>query len=441
VLRFGTDGVRGDADTDLSTPLVVALGRAAARVIGAAEFVVGRDTRESGPRIEADLVRGLTADGARVRSLGVASTPAVAFVAQRADLPAAIVSASHNPWSDNGVKLLSRDGRKLAPDIEAAIETQAGALFDPALTGAAAGSGLSTPAPDPEADLDLYVRHLLSALDGRTLDGLHVVVDCANGAASELGPRALVAAGARVDVINAQPDGRNINAACGSTYPAHLQRAVVERNANLGLAFDGDADRVVAVDERGELVDGDQIMVMTALDWHQRAILRHDAIAVTVMSNLGLRRALTAAGVDIVETPVGDRNVIAAMADHDLVIGGEQSGHIVFADLATTGDGVLTGLIVGDLLVRHAVPMSTLAAGMTRLPQVLVNVRLAPGVDLELPAVRDAARRVETDLGERGRLVLRRSGTEPVVRVMVEAPTEAEAASAAAQVRAALEGE
>ncbi len=198
---------------------------------------------------------------------------------------------------------------------------------------------------------------------------------------------------------------------------------------------------MVAVDERGDLVDGDQIMVMTALDWHQRGMLRNDAIAVTVMSNLGLRRALTAAGVDIVETPVGDRNVIAAMADHDLAIGGEQSGHIVFADLATTGDGVLTGLIVGDLLARHGVAMSALAAGMTRLPQVLVNVRLAPGVDLDLPAVRDAARRVETDLGERGRLVLRRSGTEPVVRVMVEAPTEAEAASAAARVQAALEGE
>ncbi|MGO9872355.1 MAG: phosphoglucosamine mutase [Acidimicrobiia bacterium] len=440
MLRFGTDGVRGNADTDLSTPLVVALGRAAARVIGAPEFVVGRDTRESGPRIEADLIRGLTAEGARVRSLGVASTPAVAFVAQRADVPAAIVSASHNPWSDNGVKLLSRDGRKLAPDIEAEIETQAGVVYDAALTHTAAASGQPTPVPDPEADLDRYVRHLLSALDGRTLDGLHVMVDCANGAASELGPRALVAAGARVDVINARPDGRNINAACGSTYPASLQRAVVERNADLGLALDGDADRVVAVDERGDLVDGDQIMVMTALDWHRRGMLRHDAIAVTVMSNLGLRRALTAAGVDIVETPVGDRNVIAAMADHDLAIGGEQSGHIVFADLATTGDGVLTGLIVGDLLARHGVAMSSLAAGMTRLPQVLVNVRLAPGVDLELPAVRDAAQRVETDLGDRGRLVLRRSGTEPVVRVMVEAPTEAEAASAAARVQAALEG-
>jgi len=441
VLRFGTDGVRGDADTDLTTPLLFALARAAARVIGAGEFVVGRDTRESGPRIEADLTDGFAAEGARVRSLGVASTPAVAFLAQRDRLPAAIVSASHNPWSDNGVKLLSRDGRKLAPEIETQIETQAGLLFDPSRSPTAGASARSTPAADDHADLDAYVRHLLSALGGRSLEGLHVVLDCANGAASHVGPHALRAAGARVDVINASPDGRNINAACGSTYPQALQLAVVEHNADVGLALDGDADRVVAVDEHGELVDGDQIMVMAALDWHERGLLRNNAIAVTVMSNLGLRRALTAAGVDIVETPVGDRNVIAAMADHDLAIGGEQSGHIVFADLATTGDGVLTGLIVGDLLARRGEPMSALAACMTRLPQVLVNVRLAPGVALELPAVRDAAQQVVTDLGERGRLVLRSSGTEPVVRVMVEAPTEAEAASAAARIRAALEGE
>jgi phosphoglucosamine mutase len=440
VLRFGTDGVRGDAATDLTTPLLFALGRAAARVIGAGEFVVGRDTRESGMRIEADLTAGFAAEGARVRSLGVASTPAVAFLAQRANVPAAIVSASHNPWSDNGVKLLSRDGRKLPPEIETQIEGQAGTLFDPTFTRTAQAPARSTPAVDGHADLDAYVGHLLSALAGRSLDGLHVILDCANGAASQVGPRALRAAAARVDVINASPDGRNINAAAGSTYPQSLQRAVVEHHADLGLALDGDADRVVAVDEHGELVDGDQIMVMAALDWHQRGMLRNNAIAVTVMSNLGLRRALTAAGVNIVETPVGDRNVIAAMADHDLAIGGEQSGHIVFADLATTGDGVLTGLIVGDLLARRGEPMSALAACMTRLPQVLVNVRVAPGVDLELPAVRDAAQRVETDLGARGRLVLRSSGTEPVVRVMVEAPTEAEAASAAARVRAALEG-
>jgi len=440
VLRFGTDGVRGDADADLTPPLVVALGRAAARVLGAGEFFVGRDTRESGPRIESDLTRGLAAEGVEVTSLGVASTPAIAFLAQRAGIPAAIVSASHNPWTDNGVKIVGGDGRKLADAVEAAIEEVA--LTLPSASPLAPGreDPVTKVVSAESASLEPYVAHLLGALDGRMLAGLHVVVDCANGAASELAPRALLAAGARVDVINARPDGRNINADCGSTYPQLLQRAVQANGADLGLALDGDADRVVAVAENGDLVDGDQIMVMTALDWHERGILRNDAIAVTVMSNLGLRRALTDAGVGIVETPVGDRNVTAAMAAHDLAIGGEQSGHIVFADLATTGDGVLTGLIVGDLLARRGVRMSALAARMTRLPQVLVNIRLARSVDLDhAPALWDTVRGVEGELGDRGRVVVRSSGTEPVVRVMVEAPTEVEAASAAARIRAALE--
>ncbi len=344
------------------------------------------------------------------------------------------MSASHNPWTDNGVKIVTADGRKLPDDVEAAIEAEMLSI----VTLPSASSSVARP-PVARADLDAYVGHLLGALDGRSLDGLHVVLDCANGAASELGPRAFAAAGARVEVINAEPDGRNINADCGSTYPDGLQRVVRDAGADVGLALDGDADRVLAADERGELVDGDQIMVMTALDWHARGVLRDDAIVVTVMSNLGLRRALAAAGVGIVETPVGDRHVVAAMAERNLAIGGEQSGHIVFADLATTGDGVLTGLIVADLVARQGVPLSALAASMTRLPQVLVNVRLAGPVDLERASIRDAIQAVEADLGERGRVVVRASGTEPMVRVMVEAPTEAEASAAAARIKAALE--
>jgi phosphoglucosamine mutase len=287
--------------------------------------------------------------------------------------------------------------------------------------------------------LDAYLDHLVGALEGRSLGGLRVVVDCAHGAAYELGPRALRAAGASVEVLHAAPNGRNINDGCGSTDPEPLRRAVLASGADLGLALDGDADRVVAVDENGELVDGDQIMVMTALDWHERHILRNDAIAVTVMSNLGLRRALGDAGVAVVETPVGDRSVTAAMAARDLAIGGEQSGHIVFADLATTGDGVLTGLIVGDLVARRGVPLSALAASMTRLPQVLVNVRLAQRVDFDdASGPGKAIREIEAELGDRGRVLVRSSGTEPVVRVMVEAPTEAEAEAAADRVAAAI---
>jgi phosphoglucosamine mutase len=445
VLRFGTDGVRGDADTDLTTPLIVALGRAAARVFGARAFIIGRDTRESGPRIEIALMQGFEAEGAQVVFLGVAPTPAVAFLAQRGGMPAAIVSASHNPWRDNGVKLLDPNGRKLEPEVEAAIEAEMQLLLDtrqslPASIGLV-GHSLT---PGARSDLDAYVAHLLSALEGRWLDGLHVVLDCSHGAAYELGPKALRAAGATVEVLHAAPDGRNINEGCGSTDPEPLRRAVLAGGADLGLALDGDADRVVAVDEQGELVDGDQIMVMTALDWHERNRLRNDAIAVTVMSNLGLRRALAAAGVGVVETPVGDRNVTTAMAEHDLVIGGEQSGHIVFADLATTGDGVLTGLIVCDLVARRGVPLSTLAAGMTRLPQVLVNVRLGRKIDLDahsddVSRVWRVVREVESELGDSGRVLVRSSGTEPIVRVMVEAPTAAQAEAAAARIVAAVQ--
>jgi phosphoglucosamine mutase len=444
VLRFGTDGVRGDADADLTTPLIVALGRAAARVLGAQTFLIGRDTRESGPRIEADLARGLAAEGANVVALGVAPTPAIAFLAQRAGAPAAIVSASHNPWNDNGVKLIGADGRKLTGEAEAAIEAELLALIaqpvpEESRRSTAAPAARSEANPTLEADLDIYLEHLLGALDGRSLRGLRVVIDCANGAAFEMGPRALRGAGAEVEVLHAAPDGRNINDGCGSTDPSELQRLVVERGADLGLALDGDADRVVAVDERGELVDGDQIMVMTALDWHERGILRDDAIAVTVMSNLGLRRALSTAGVAIVETPVGDRSVTAAMAERDLAIGGEQSGHIVFADLATTGDGVLTGLIVCDLVSRRGALLSTLAAAMTRLPQVLVNVRLERKVNLAAElGVLDAVRTVEAELGDRGRVLVRSSGTEPLLRVMVEAPTSAEAEASAARIVTAV---
>ena len=445
MLRFGTDGVRGDADTDLTTPLIVALGRAAARVLGAETFLIGRDTRESGPRIEADLARGLAAEGASVVALGVAPTPAVAFLAQRRAAPAAIVSASHNPWPDNGVKLVGPDGRKLGDEAEAAIEAllMGGFASEGAADAAVERRDSSESSVARVGDLDAYLAHLLGALDGRSLDGLRVVIDCANGAAFDIGPRALRAAGAEVEVLHAAPDGRNINDACGSTDPSELQRAVVEHGADLGFALDGDADRVVAVDEQGELVDGDQIMVMTALDWHERGMLRNDAIAVTVMSNLGLRRALAGAGVGIAETPVGDRSVTAAMAAGDLAIGGEQSGHIVFADLATTGDGVLTGLIVGDLVTRRGVGLSTLAASMTRLPQVLVNVRLARKVDLEAePGIGAAVREIEAELGDRGRVLVRSSGTEPLLRVMVEAPTSGEAEAAAARIAAAIhEGE
>jgi phosphoglucosamine mutase len=440
VLRFGTDGVRGDADNDLPNRFVVALGRAVARVLAPERVLVGRDTRASGPRIEAALTAGLDSEVVEAVSLGVLPTPAIAFVAATRGVPAAIVSASHNRWSDNGVKVIGADGRKLADGIEAAIEAELEVEFGSTWDRRTFEYEPTAPAfaADPAA-ADSYVAHLLSTLDGDGLDGLaglDIVLDCANGAGFEVGPRVLRDAGARVHVVHAAPDGRNINDGCGSTYPGLLQRAVVERGAALGLALDGDGDRVIAVDKRGELVDGDEIMTMTAIDMHERGALRNGALAVSVMSNLGLRRALRSRGIDVVETPVGDRHVVAAMQARGLVLGGEQSGHIVFSEYATTGDGLLTGLRIAELVRRTNRPLSSLAAQMTRVPQVLVNVKVARRVEVnESVALAQAVRAVESELGESGRVLVRGSGTEPLVRVMIEADAQSVADAAADRLR------
>jgi phosphoglucosamine mutase len=435
VLRFGTDGVRGDADTDLTDTFVTALGRAAARVLRCERFLVGRDTRESGARIEAALCSGLAREGVHVVPVRVLPTPAVAYLAQRDDAAAAVISASHNPWTDNGVKLMAAGGRKLPDEIESQIEAELRAL----LRTGDAGATRTWRFDDRSAE---YVDHLVSALEGRTLDGLRIVLDTANGAASRVGPLAVQRVGAEVVALHAEPDGRNINAGCGSTAPESLQAAVVELGAHVGLALDGDADRVIAVDERGAVVDGDQMMTALAIDLHTRGGLRNDAIAVTVMSNLGLRRALSRVGIGVVETPVGDRNVLAALEAHDLVLGGEQSGHVIRRDLATTGDGLLTGLLLCDLVQRGEHPLSEIAAQMVRFPQVLVNVRVSAAPDLDgAEKLQDEIAAIRRELGDAGRVLVRASGTERLVRVMVEAPTEATAEAAVARLRDAVEAE
>lgn len=368
MLRFGTDGIRGDAESDLTSDLVVGLGRAAAVVFGVERpFIVGRDTRRSGPRLRDDLAIGLHGEGAVVRDAGVLPTPGLAFLASSAGCPALMISASHNPWTDNGIKLFATGGRKLDDAAERRVEDE---LRARSLEPAPRRHGGAAPTIDDEPNR-AYPDHLVAAVDGRRLDGMRVVLDCANGAAYELGPSVFRALGADVVVLHATPDGTNINEACGSTSPRDLQAAVVESGADAGLAFDGDADRVLAVDEHGELVDGDQMMVILALDLHERGVLRNAAVAVTVMSNLGLRQALEPAGIAVVETPVGDRQVFAAIEEHDLVLGGEQSGHVIFRDLATTGDGILTGLLLLDRAQRAGRSLSSLASVMTRVPQLL----------------------------------------------------------------------
>jgi phosphoglucosamine mutase len=439
-LRFGTDGVRGVANRDLTPELVTALGRAAARVIGGDRpFVVGRDTRRSGPLLEAALVAGLCSEGSDVVRVGVLPTPGVAYLAQLFDASAAVISASHNPYPDNGVKLFARGGRKIPDGPEQQIEAELRRLVDAGADGRPDGPGVGVVRDRLGAPAD-YIAQLCAALAGRRLDGLSIVVDCGNGAAYEVAPWALRVLGARVRVLHAEPDGMNINAGCGSTDPSQLQAEVVETGADAGLAFDGDADRVIAVDDRGNLVDGDQMLAIIALDLHERGDLRGDAVVATVMSNLGLRRALGPHGIEVVETPVGDRNVLTALEEHGLALGGEQSGHIIFTDLATTGDGTLTGLLLLDVMARTARPLSELAVVVDPLPQVLRSVRVADrgGIDSD-GAFHAELRSVEQELGDDGRVLVRPSGTEPVVRVMVEAPTAEQAETAATRLAAAVE--
>src|SRR5215207_5838278 len=441
MLRFGTDGVRGVANAELTPELALALGRAAARVLGGGRFAIGRDTRRSGPLLEAALAAGLAAEGIEVVTLGVAPTPQVAWWAATEQAPAAVVSASHNPFGDNGIKLFSAGGRKMADAVEERLEAELDALVGgvagdrrAVVTGAAVGS---IRAIDAAAG---YTAAVAASLEGRRLDGLRAVVDCANGAASVVAPDVLRSLGVDVTVIHGSPDGTNINDGCGSTHPGDLQRAVVGQGADLGIAFDGDADRVLLVDASGELVDGDHLIAVCAIDRHARGALADDTVVVTVMTNLGFRLAMDARGISVVETAVGDRYVLEALEAGGYSLGGEQSGHVVFPALATTGDGLLTAVQVLDVVVRSGTPIGELAAGaMTRLPQVLRNVEVARRDPAILERIAPAVAAVESRLGDKGRVLVRPSGTEPLVRVMVEAPTEADAAAAADELVRAVE--
>jgi phosphoglucosamine mutase len=438
-LRFGTDGIRGLANRELTPELVTGVGRAAARVLGTTRpFVVGRDTRRSGPMLEAALVAGLCAEGADVLLAGVLPTPAVAELAHTRDAPAAMITASHNAYVDNGIKLFAVGGRKLSDDIERSVEHELRELATMMPNGPE-GRGVGV-ASELRGALDEYVAHIIPALEERRLGGLRVVVDCANGAAFRAAPRVLRELGAHVEVLHAAPNGTNINDGCGSTDPSDLQRAVVAVGADAGLAFDGDADRLIAVDENGEIVDGDQLLAIAAFDLLERGQLRHDAVVVTQMANGGLHRTLRDAGIEVVEVEVGDRNVLDALARRDLSLGGEQSGHIIFPDLATTGDGVLTGALLLDVLDGTGQRLSTLAGIVQRTPQVLRSV------PVEDPKLLDtdrnfwrAAQEANGELGDEGRVLVRQSGTEPVVRVMVEAPTWDQAERAADDLATAVE--
>jgi phosphoglucosamine mutase len=420
---FGTDGIRGVANEELTTEIVLALGRAAARHLSGGSFLIGRDTRRSGTMLAAALAAGLASEGVDVLDVGVLPTPAISLIAQRRDLPAAVVSASHNPFTDNGVKLLARGGMKLSDPMERAIEAELDQLLAESRfeRPGPAGAGVGVIAHDASA-AEQYLSELLSSVR-LDLSSLRVVIDCANGASSGVAPQLFGHLGVELTVLFAQPDGCNINAGCGSTHPEHLAAEVLARSADLGLAFDGDADRLIAVDELGRVVDGDQLIALFAAGLKAAGRLRNEAVAVTVMSNLGLHLALREQGIGIIETPVGDRHVVDALETNDLVLGGEQSGHIVFREEAGTGDGLRSALRLLELVVDQGRPLSELADGaMTRMPQVLrtvgVRERRRLGQAREVWAEVAA---VEEELSGRGRVLVRASGTEEAVRVMVEA--------------------
>lgn len=438
---FGTDGVRGLANADLTPELAMAVASAAARVLMSHDAshrpvaVVGRDPRASGEMLEAAVVAGLTSAGADVKLVGVLPTPAVAYLTQVYEADVGVVlSASHNPMPDNGVKLFARGGQKLPDYLETEIEDEIDrGWIGPRPLGAAVGRVKM--AVD---GVDRYVEHLLASVP-TSLSGLKLVVDCAHGAASSVAAMVYAKAGAEVITMAAEPDGLNINDGVGSTHLSGLAAEVVAHRADLGIAHDGDADRCLAVDADGAVVDGDQILALCAVSLKEQGLLTDDTVVATVMSNLGFHQAMRGAGIDVLTTAVGDRYVLEALTSKGLNLGGEQSGHLIFTDAATTGDGLLTALRLMSGMVTSGRTLAELASIVRRLPQVLINVPVSDkALVAESPTVRTAVAAAETQLAGHGRILLRPSGTENLVRVMVEAGSQDEANDIAHRVAEAV---
>ena len=425
---FGTDGVRGTAGRyPLDPPTVRRLGAAHVRVhqgsrgsgdpgYGALKFLVGRDTRESGAWIEGELAHGASGEGASVTSVGVVPTPAVAYLTRTHGYDAGVViSASHNPFEDNGIKVFSGKGEKFTERVEREVEA---ILADTSWT---AKEG--EPAHVPHADLvGAYLDHLRAVIpESKALSGFKLAIDCANGATTTVAPPLFSSLGFDIEVVGDQPDGRNINLTCGSTHPELLAKTVVERGCRMGVAFDGDGDRAIFVDHRGQVIDGDAVLLMCGRQLQAEGRLQGHAIVATVMSNIGLELALKPLGIDLVRCAVGDKYVMEEMLNRGLSLGGEQSGHIIFSEYLFTGDGLCTALNVLRTVALTGRPLADLAADLTSYPQVLLNVRVRERVELRtVPAVAAAIARVEARVAGKGRLLVRYSGTEPLLRVMLE---------------------
>ncbi|MED5174049.1 MAG: phosphoglucosamine mutase [Actinomycetota bacterium] len=418
-LSFGTDGVRGPTPQLLDEHFVACLATAASDVLSVERWIMGRDTRESGPALSQAIAQALAADGRSVVDAGVVPTPVVAHLSNREDSAGVVVSASHNLWSDNGVKIFAPGGRKLRDQEQLDIENRLTTLVKEASPLLNKPHGVVNGHPNP---LQLWYASIETALEHRKLEDLHIVIDCANGSASHIAETLFTRLGARVEVIHASPDGRNINQHCGSTHPSTITKAVLAKQADLGLAVDGDADRLIAVASDGTIINGDRQLCLFAKDLAQRNQLVNRSVVATVMSNLGLRQALEQEEISLIEVPVGDRNVLAELDAGAAILGGEQSGHLVFRRHATTGDGLLSGALLADLVCRSRRNSSDLAnEAMHQFPQVLINVPVT-SKSAPLPErCNEEIVKTENRLGQTGRVLVRASGTEPVIRIMVEA--------------------
>jgi len=424
---FGTDGIRAVAgQPPLDPPTVYAIGLALSQTLATAtpspRILLGMDTRESSNWIAATLTAGLIRGGASVESAGIITTPAVAFLTHAHRFAAGIViSASHNPWRDNGIKLFGPDGYKLPDAVELAIEEE---IFRQLADLTTAPQGTVPPEVN-EADRAEYVRFLLAAVPGLSLDGRRVVIDCANGAASSVAPQLFADLGGEVIITHASPDGRNINEACGALHPEIVAAQVKHHHASMGITFDGDADRALFADENGCVVNGDAVLLLAGRDLQARGLLTNSTVVATTMSNMGLEAALKRSGIQMLRAAVGDKYVLEQMIATGAALGGEQSGHIIFTGRSTTGDGLLTALLLLDIVHRSGRSLAELVADLKVFPQVIVNVKVREKKPLEgIPTVAAAIRAAETDLAESGRVVIRYSGTEALARVMIEAESE-----------------
>lgn len=427
---FGTDGVRGIANTELTCELAYKLGRAGGYVLANGKeevtVIVGKDTRVSGDMLESALISGLMSVGCNVISVGVVPTPAVAYLTRKYEADCGVViSASHNPVEFNGIKFFNKDGFKLADEVELEIEKYIDdiSLIKSYPTGSKVGRKIfkHNSAKD-------YVDYVVSNVD-HDFKGMKVVLDCANGAAYKVAPMAFRELGAEVVEINSTPDGNNINDKCGSTHPEELRKKVVEVGADFGMAYDGDADRLIAVDEKGEIIDGDRIMIMSAVNMKKKGMLKKDTLVVTVMSNIGLVIAAKEHGINLATTKVGDRYVLEEMVKEGYSLGGEQSGHLIFLDLNTTGDGTMSSLKLASILKEEGKTLSELAKVMVQYPQVLINVKVKneyKNMYMEIEEIANEIKRIEDLMNGQGRVLIRPSGTEPLVRVMIEGKNQDE---------------